>query len=150
MARPGGYVYAVLVVRERLVYIGQTRGRHGALGRLSQHLAFTPPGTLRSRVEQTLGTDLGAVEFAAVRLSPNRQFHATARDHREAIEAECQYALIERNASADHKVGFISRVGMNGYRRDPAVQAEASRVVELLAGWLDVTLAKGSPRLDCS
>ena len=144
LARPNGYVYAALIVRERLVYIGQTRGRHGALGRLSQHLAFTPPGTLRTRVEQVLGTDLkdlGVVEFAAVQLGPHRQFHARARDHREAIEALCQYGLIEWNVSTGNKVGFISRVEFNGYVRDPAVRAEVSRLVVLFSGWLEATLA---------
>ena len=151
LARPNGYVYAALVVRERMVYIGQTRGQHGALGRFSQHLAFTPPGTLRTRVEQVLRTDLvdlGVVEFAAVQLGPHRQFHAAARDHREAIEALCQYELIEWSVSTDNKVGFISRVGLNGYVRNPAVRAEASRLVVLLAGWLETTLANAESGLD--
>ncbi len=151
LARRNGYVYAALVVRERMVYVGQTRGQHGALGRLSQHLAFTPPGTLRTRVEQVLGTDLrdlGVVEFAAVRLSSHPQFHTPARDHREAIEALCQYELIEWNNTVNDKVGFISRVGLNGYVRDPAVKAEASRLVTLLSAWLETTLADVESGLD--
>ena len=81
------------------------------------------------------------MEFAAVRLGPHRQFHAPARDHREAIEALCQFELIEWSVSTDNKVGFISRVGLNGYVRAPTVRAEANRLVILLSGWLEATLA---------
>lgn len=147
ISRQRGYIYAALVVEESQVYIGQTRANHGALGRLSQHLAFNPPGTLRKRVHEILGTEisgLGAVEFAAVRLSDKPLFHEEAQDYREAVEALCMYALIDRIWAADFSVGLIPRVGFSGYRKDPDVMAEAERVANELLRWLESTVKSGS------
>ena len=143
ISRQCGYVYAALVVEESQVYIGQTRASHGALGRLSQHLAFNPPGTLRKRVHEIVGAELsglGAVEFAAVRLSDKQLFHTEAQDYREAVEATCMYLLIERVRDADFSVGIIPRVTFSGYRYDPDVVAEAERVASELLNWLELTV----------
>ncbi|MCY4257654.1 MAG: hypothetical protein OXE04_05120 [bacterium] len=144
IARKCGYVYAVLIVEEKQVYIGQTCATQGALGRLSQHLTFGPVGTLRKRVHEVLRaelTNLGAVEFAAVRLSDKNIFHDEARDYREAVEGLCQYRMIQRVENANFNVGFISRVVMNGYTRVPEVAAEAERVSGELFLWLEVAIA---------
>jgi hypothetical protein len=147
IARQRGYIYAALVVEENQVYIGQTRAEHGALGRLSQHLAFNPPGTLRKRVHEILATEissLGAVEFAAVRLSDKPHFHERAHDYREAIEAICMYSLIERVMSADFSVGIIPRVRYGPYRDNPDVVAEAERVSSEILKWLKSTVRTDS------
>ena len=144
ISRQCGCIYAVLVVEESQVYIGQTRASHGALGRLSQHLAFNSSGTLRKRVNEILGAELsnlGPVEFAAVRLTNQNIFHNEARDYREAVEGLCQYRMIQRVENANFNVGFISRVVMNGYTRVPEVAAEAERVSGEIFLWLEVAIA---------
>ena len=140
ISRQRGYIYAALVVEESQVYIGQTRAKHGALSRLSQHLAFNPPGTLRKRVHEILSAELsslGAVEFAAVPLSDKPLFHEKAQDYREAVEAICMYSLIERVISADFSVGIIPRVVYGGYKDNPDVLEEAERVTGELLKWLE-------------
>ncbi len=140
ISRQCGCIYAVLVVEESQVYIGQTRASLGALGRLSQHLAFNSPSTLRKRVNEILGAELsnlGPVEFAAVRLANQNIFHNEARDYREAVEALCQYNMIAKIQRADFNLGFISRVNKNGYTKDSDVLSEAERVSSKLFSWLE-------------
>ncbi len=52
IAKQNPFLYAVYGVSETGValYIGQTRGRTGALGRLSQHLSDTPWNTYLQRL----------------------------------------------------------------------------------------------------
>ena len=139
ISRRRGFLYVILSAENNALYVGQTRGSQGALGRLTQHLANHPPGTFRERLKEIKCTTvIGQVQFATVELSPNPEFHTDARDYREAVEALCQYKLIENITLAKKPIGVISRVSFNGYTRQDFVANEAERVVGLFSKWLEL------------
>jgi hypothetical protein len=135
----GGYVYGIVAPAFGCAYVGQTVGYQGAIGRLAQHLSFGAGNTFRQRVSQIYAVEepeIGAVEFAAVRLTSRRAFHDRASDYREAVEALTQYELIRIISDEQLGVGVISRVSLNRYVRLGYVMREASAVADALARWL--------------
>lgn len=139
IASPGGYVYAILCLRFRALYIGQTVGHQGALGRLAQHLSYGSSSTFRQRICTIYrydDVDIGAVHFAAVKLGPNNVFHSRSPDFREAVESLVQYELIESISSTGLRLGVISRVTLNAYSRLSYIADEAMQVEARLFAWV--------------
>jgi hypothetical protein len=79
VAQRRGYIYAAYPLSFSALYIGQTRGAGGAIGRLAQHLGEGAGNTLRLRLCDVFRYDeveIGPVSFAAVPLVENAAFHA--------------------------------------------------------------------------
>lgn len=153
IANPGGYVYAIFSARFRALYIGQTVGYQGALGRLAQHLSDGVGNTFRQRICSIYkydDVDIGPIDFAAVRLRPNNVFHGRAADFREAIEALVQYQLIESISAAGLRLGVISRVTLNSYSRLGYVADEADQVTSYLFVWLKEHSMAKSDSTECT
>lgn len=118
-------------------YVGQTRQRMGALGRLAEHLSDGSNATFRQRVAAVRATDvLGAVHFAAIELSGERAFQGSSPDYREAAECLIESELREFVVTNDLCALSVARVRMHPYRTSPLVQREVSRSLEALKDWL--------------
>jgi len=129
--KSGGHIYLISCSRHKVLYVGQTNQKVGALGRLSQHVSETSSNTFIKRTKQIRRIDeinLGAVSFYAVRLPSERMFHSQARDYREAVEHIVQTNV--RNYICREKTGYllVSLTDANGYCRDEAVRAAADSV----------------------
>src|SRR5437660_6873252 len=127
------YIYGILLSLEgaSILYVGQTLSRTGALGRLAQHLSETAGATLRQRIQalyEVTEIDGISLEFAAVKLNPQKAFWKDEADYREAVESLVQHQLL--NALCDRKIPvcLISRVQPNSYCRLGYVESEAGRV----------------------
>jgi hypothetical protein len=136
------YVYGILLKLEAasILYIGQTTSWTGALGRLAQHLSETAGATLRQRVEAICNVteiDGLSLEFAAVRLAPQRSFWADEPDYREAVESLVQHQVL--NALYERRIPacLISRVDPNPIAGSATSKSEASRVFQLIIGWVE-------------
>jgi hypothetical protein len=132
------FVYAIYVFNHRALYIGQTRSRTGALGRLSFHLSEGEGSTVKSRIAKLYRFDevvLRGICFAAFPLSSLKIFGSDARDYREAVEALVQQDLLQRLTAGRFPVPVVSRVRHNDYMNDPIVRAEAERISPEVWNW---------------
>ena len=136
----GAYIYAIAghFPGRKVLYIGQTLGVHGALGRLAQHLSDSGGNTFVQRLE-ALGfdvADIEKVEFEAIRLSNVKTFWSKGPDYREAVESLVQLRTIGK--VCELRAGFvvISRTRPNPYCRLKYVLSECETVGSRLEGWL--------------
>lgn len=121
------------------MYIGQTFGGRGAIGRLAEHLSLGTGSTFRKRLCQVKNFEdvaIGRVRFAAHRLSDHSVFHDDARDYREAVEVLVQYQLLNELLSRKLALGVVSRVTSNAYTEQDFVKTEAAMAVGSFLEWL--------------
>jgi hypothetical protein len=133
------FVYCVLVENHRALYVGQTRSRTGALGRLSFHLSDGDGATIRDRISALYRFDevtLRGIRFAAFPLNPLKIFYSEARDYREAVEASLQRAIIDKLAVESIPLPVVSRVRYGGYLADPNVRSEVDRILPEMWQWI--------------
>ncbi len=142
LAKRAPYIYGILVNMDGtwILYVGQTLGQSGALGRLAQHLSETAGATLRQRILAIYGVsemDGLSVQFAAVKLAQQKAFWKNEADYREAVESLVQSQIL--NALSDRKIPvcLISRVQPNPYCRLGYVVSEAERVCQAILGWVE-------------
>jgi hypothetical protein len=142
ICRRRGYIYSIYAYGSnfRVVYIGQTAVREGALGRLSQHLGDGHANTFRQRLhkyEMSADLDLAGlkeIEFATVPLNQRQEFQGRARSHREAVEYLVQAKLNYYQESLG--VTIISTVRKNGYCDVEFIENEACLIANELLHWL--------------
>jgi hypothetical protein len=142
LAKRAPYIYGILLIMDGawVLYVGQTLGHAGALGRLSQHLSESPGATLRQRIEARFNvTELDGrlVEFVAVRLSQQKAFWKDEADYREAVESLVQHQMLNALCERKIPVCLISRVQPNAYCRVGYVVSEAARVFQTILGWVE-------------
>ena len=138
MAHFRAFVYAIYVRNHRAMYIGQTRSRTGALGRLSFHLSEGDGSTVKTRIAKLFHFDeviLRDIRFAAFPLASLKVFSSDAQDYREAVEALIQQRLLENLTDGRYPVPVVSRIRHNDYMLDPSVIAEADRIFPELWRW---------------
>jgi hypothetical protein len=139
MASSRGYIY-VLAARASdtvVFYVGQTRQRAGALGRLAQHLSDSDSATFRQRVEMTLAADVTSEIFcAAFPLSLEAAFQREAPDYREAaeylIEARLRAFVVHKGLPSLS----VARVAVHPYAESPLVRREVGKALPRLESWL--------------
>ena len=140
VASKAAFIYAILEPNLGALYIGQTRSRHGALGRFSQHLSEDNScNTFKQRIDanfSALGKKPSTVTLFSVPLIPLQAFYSKAADYREAVEALVQDKIIELVTSQHLQLSVVSRVSYNNYRREPFIQEEADRIFSDLQVWL--------------
>lgn len=141
IARSYGYIYLVYAQQFPALYIGETAGPRGAIGRLGEHLSSSTGNTFFQRLAAHFGDGadpgpLGSVNLAAWKLSSQRTFHSRARDHREAVEFIVQYRLINELQQVDLALPVLSRVRPNPYTGLKYVVQEAERCLTSFVPWL--------------
>ena len=141
IAKQSPFLYTIYGVFETGValYVGQTRGRTGALGRLSQHLSDTPWNTYLQRLSDLYHHEkilLEKVDLVAIRFAQAKIFETKSADYREAVEHLVQRKLIVW--VIEHKPGIVvvSRTRPNSYSRLQEIQEEANRIFAALESWI--------------
>jgi hypothetical protein len=138
MAHFRAFVYVIYVRNHRAMYIGQTRSRTGALGRLSFHLSEGDGSTIKTRIAKLFHFDeviLRGIRFAAFPLASLKVFSSDAQDYREAVEALIQQRLLEKLTDGQYPVPVVSRIRHNDYMVDESVVSEADRIFPELWQW---------------
>ena len=141
IAKQNPFLYLIYGIFEKDValYVGQTRGRTGALGRLSQHLSDTPWNTYLQRLSDFYRYEevqLEKVDLVAIRFAEKKMFEAKSADYREAVEDLVQCRLIDWVTEHRLAVGVVSRTRPNSYSNLQEIQAEANRISETLESWI--------------
>ena len=136
-----GFLYTIYGIWEdhATLYVGQTRGRRGALGRLAQHLSDASGNTYMQRLSDIYRYEevvLERVDFVAVRFTETRTFWLDSPVYREAVEDLVQRRLL--NWLYEHKlaISVISRTRSNTYSKLPYIQEEANRISNALEPWI--------------
>ena len=135
LARRTAFVYAVYAPEYRMVYVGQTMAREGALQRLTQHLSEGDSNTFRQRVRQLLDLEdapFGRVHFAAVPLDAQRY---GLQSYREAVEIGVQRELRRRVSAGAVRAGLVARVRSNGYVDLGPVRSDAEAIGAAMYRW---------------
>jgi len=141
IAKQASFLYAIYGVFENRVtlYIGQTRGQTGALGRLAQHLSDTQGNTYIQRLSTLYHYEevvLGRTDFVAVRFIPERMFHIDTPIYREAVEDLVQRRLINWVAERKLEICIVSRTRPNSYNKLQNIQKEADRISSTIEPWI--------------
>lgn len=142
LAGRSAFLYAVREQRVGALYIGQTHGPHGAMGRLAQHLSWdTDSNTFRRRVLAVFNFDeieFQDVEILGVPFPDEPKYQSDARDYREAVESlvhdYVRSSLTGLGSSA--RLCLVSRAYRHPYRKDTEVIAVAKRIGREICEWI--------------
>lgn len=138
------FVYVIVAAAGGCVvfYVGQTRQRMGAVGRLAEHLSDGANATFRQRVLDVAHAEVvGAIHFAALELSGERAFQQSSPDYREAVECLVESELREFVIANQLQALSVARVRIHAYRTSSIVQREATRSLDALRDWLRNSIA---------
>ena len=124
------YVYIWLSKAARAVYVGQTAGRTGSLGR--GHAHFCSRGQLRRRLDKKLGVepeDFDDFLLVSYLLPVSQEFIGPESSYREAVEYVVQVTLQQLRGNVRPGFRIISWVRANDRTNDAGVQLLAQSIV---------------------
>lgn len=136
------WLYAIYAPQWSALYLGQSSGREGALGRLAQHLSTGDMCTFRRRLCERYEYELESLSIGTVLLwcqSLGEEYGPfTSEDYREAVEYLVQQKLLNKVAEMPlrGRVGIVSNVESNAYTRDVRVISAAEMISLKLEQWL--------------
>ena len=138
IAKKNGFLYTIYgtVENQATLYVGQTRGRTGALGRLAQHLSDGNNNTYLQRLSNIYSYEdevlLEKVDLAAIRFTSKEIFQIDSQEYRKAVEHLVQLQLLNWLYEQNLKVRIVSQTSSNAYGKLQGVQEEADRISGLL------------------
>ncbi len=138
IAKKNGFLYTIYgtVENQATLYVGQTRGRTGALGRLAQHLSDGNNNTYFQRLSNIYSYEdevpLEKVDLAAIRFTSKEIFQIDSQEYRKAVEHLVQLQLLNWLYEQNLKVRIVSQTSSNAYGKLQDVQEEADRISGLL------------------
>lgn len=137
IAKKNGFLYAIygVVENQATLYVGQTRGYTGALGRLAQHLSDANNNTYLQRLSNIYSYEevpLEKVDLAAIRFTSKEIFQIDSQEYRKAVEHLVQLQLLNWLYEQNLKVRIVSQTSSNAYGILQDVQEEADRISGLL------------------
>lgn len=141
IAKKNGFLYTIygVVENQATLYVGQTRGRTGALGRLAQHLSDGNNNTYLQRLSNIYYYEevpLKKVDLAAIRFTSKEIFQIDSQEYRKAVEHLVQLQLLNWLYEYNLKVHIVSQTSSNAYGKLQDVQEEADRISGLLKPWI--------------
>lgn len=141
IAKKNGFLYTIygVIENQATLYVGQTRGRTGALGRLAQHLSDGNNNTYLQRLSNRYPykeVPLERVDLAAIKFTPKEIFQIDSQEYRKAVEHLVQQQLINWLYERNLKVRIVSQTSSNAYGKLQDVQEEADRISDLLKPWV--------------
>lgn len=128
------YVYALISKSERIVYVGQTAGAIGTLGRAVQHLERS--GTFRRLVEEEIGTSVDSITdlvLLSFELPRQAEFVSVDSSYREAVEYLVQIELHKLRGTIHPSFKVISNVKSSDRETDETrayAKHIASRIID--------------------
>lgn len=142
LAGRSAFLYAVREKKVGALYIGQTYGPHGAMGRLAQHLSWdTDSNTFRRRVLAVFNfeeIEFQDIEILGVPFPDEPKYQSAARDYREAVESlvhdHVRSALTGFCSSL--RLCLVSRAYRHPYRKDAEVITVAKRIGGEICEWI--------------
>ena len=134
-------MYAIYgtVENRATLYVGQTRGRTGALGRLAQHLSDGNNNTYLQRLSNVYYYEevpLEKVDLAAIRFTSKEIFHIDSQEYRRAVENLVQLRLLNWLYEYNLEISIVSQTRSNSYSKLQDIQEEADRISGLLEPWI--------------
>ncbi len=129
--RDRAYIYIWLSKLAGAVYVGQTAGPTGSLGR--GHAHFRSKGQLRCRLDRKLGVepeDFDDFQLSSYLLPSKEEFIGPESSYREAVEYLVQCALQLQRGQCKPSFRVISWVRDNDRTRDLGVQLLAQQITE--------------------
>ena len=141
IAKKVGFLYTIygIVEDQATLYVGQTRGWTGALGRLAQHLSDSDANTYLQRLSDVydyIEVPLNKVEFAAMKFTSRSEFQIDSQEYRKAVEDWVQADLTEWILKNRLSILVVSRTTRNTYSDLDYVKEEASRIADVLEPWI--------------
>ena len=141
IAKKNGFLYTIygIVEDQATLYVGQTRGRTGALGRLAQHLSDGNNNTYLQRLSNIYtyeGIPLEKVDFAAIKFTSKEIFHINSQEYRKAVENLVQLRLLNWLYEYNLEISIVSQTRSNSYSKLQDIQEEADRISGLLEPWI--------------
>ena len=141
IAKQNPFLYSIFGVFENqgTLYVGQTRGQTGALGRFAQHLSDTQSNTYIQRLSDLYHYEeviIGRTDFAAIRFTSEEMFQIDSPVYREAVEDLVQRRLLNWIAKRKLEICIVSRTRPNSYNKLESVQEEANRISSALESWI--------------
>ena len=141
IAKRFGFLYTIygLVENQATLYVGQTRGWAGALGRLTQHLSDSSANTYLQRlchIYEYLEIPLDRVDFAAMRFASIEEFQNVGQEYRKAVEHLVQARLQDLIQENKLSIFIVSRTPRNTYSDLDYVKEEAARIADALEPWI--------------
>lgn len=141
IAKRFGFLYTIygIVENQATLYVGQTRGWTGALGRLAQHLSDSNANTYLQRLSDIynyIEVPLEKVDFAAMKFAPRSEFQIDSQEYRKAVEDWVQAELINWIFEKNLGIFIASRTTRNTYSDLDYVREEADRIVNALEPWI--------------
>ena len=133
------------------LYVGQTRGRRGALGRLAQHLSYASGNTYIQRLSDIYHYEevpLERVDFVAIRFTKKEAFWLDSPVYREAVEDLVQQRLLNWLYEQKLEISIVSRTRPNSYSKLSYVQEEADRISGALESWVEEMSSKEDEESD--
>ena len=131
------FLYTIYGILENhaTLYVGETRGKIGPLGRLTQHLSDGDNNTYLQRLSDIYHYEkvpLERVDFVAIQFTPSPIFQIDSPVYRQAVEGLVQLSLLNWIHRHKLKITVVSRISANAYRKDQSVREEADRISSLL------------------
>ena len=141
IAKKNGFLYTIygLVEDQATLYVGQTRGRTGALGRLAQHLSDGNNNTYLQRLSDIYYYEevpLEKVDLAAIRFTWKEMFQIDSQEYRKAVENLVQLRLLNWLYEHNLEIRIVSQTYSNSYSKLQDIQEEADRISGLLESWI--------------
>ena len=124
------YVYLWLSKRHRVLYVGQTYGGQGTLGRAAQHVCRD--GSLRLRFEAEVGLPLERADdlvLISFTLPQDQKYLSSASTYRESVEYLVQAELWDARAECSPPFTIISKIRTSPRASEPAVRRIAEGIV---------------------
>ena len=137
IAKHNSFLYTIygIFANRATLYVGQTNGKMGALGRLAQHLSDTHGNTYIQRLANLYHyeeVELERTDLVAVRFTSERMFQLDSPIYREAVEDLVQRRLINWVTEQQLEICIVSRTRPNSYNKLQNVQDEAKRICNVL------------------
>ncbi|RKU33148.1 hypothetical protein C6496_22800 [Candidatus Poribacteria bacterium] len=141
IAKKMGFLYTIygLVENQATLYVGQTRGWTGALGRLAQHLSDSDANTYLQRLSDVYEyheVPLEKVDFAAMKFTSREEFQIDDQEYRIAVENWVQARLKNWIREKNLSIFVASRTRSSTYSQLPYVKEEATRIANALEPWI--------------
>lgn len=141
IAKRFGFLYTIygLVENQATLYVGQTRGWAGALGRLTQHLSDSSANTYLQRlchIYEYLEVPLDRVDLAAMKFASIEEFQNAGQEYRKAVEHLVQARLQDLIQENKLSIFIVSRTPRNTYSDLDYVKEEAARIADALEPWI--------------
>lgn len=125
------YIYLWISKKCGIVYVGQTNGKDGTLGRAINHVQYD--GTLRRRFREIMGLELEYADdlyLLSFPLPKGKEFISIESSYRLAVEYKVQTKLLESRGQVNPCFRVISQVTYTDVASNKQIISLADNIVD--------------------